>query len=360
MDFNITYREKDGGLQAIISYKDINGKWKQKSKQGFEASKKGEKLAANWANDTITELKNSGVANMEYDSITFIEFYRLFISDRANTLSASTLTSYEMSLKHFESLYNIKLKDIKTIDIQREINKLNHLSSVSIETYLKNVNCLFNFAVNKYEIMNKNPIKNIEFIKSKSQEKKALTKFEVEKLLNNLKSLRSHRPYIASLVASKCGLRIGEICGLTWKDIDFANKNIDVNKQWIKDKKGICGFGALKSPNSYRIIPMPQIVYKELQNLRSYSPIDINGRILRVKNTTSFCANLINYYKNFGFDISVHELRHTYATNLIANGIDFKTAAKFLGHDVKETMETYSHVNDDMIKTATNIIEKIF
>lgn len=61
-----------------------------------------------------------------------------------------------------------------------------------------------------------------------------------------------------------------------------------------------------------------------------------------------------------GFDISVHELRHTYATNLIANGIDFKTAAKFLGHDVKETLGTYSHVNDDMIKIATNIIEKIF
>jgi len=155
-------------------------------------------------------------------------------------------------------------------------------------------------------------------------------------------------------------LRIGEICGLTWKDIDFANKSIDVNKQWIKDKKGIWGFGELKSSNSYRVVPMPQIVCKELQNLRSYSPIDINGRILRVKNTTSFSANLIAYYKKNGFDISVHELRHTYATNLIANGIDFKTAAKFLGDDVKETLGTYSHVNDDMIKIATNIIEKIF
>lgn len=155
-------------------------------------------------------------------------------------------------------------------------------------------------------------------------------------------------------------MRIGEICGLTWKDIDFANKSIDVNKQWIKDKKGIWGFGELKSSNSYRVVPMPQIVCKELQNLRSYSPIDINGRILRVKNTTSFSANLIAYYKKNGFDISVHELRHTYATNLIANGIDFKTAAKFLGHDVKETLGTYSHVNDDMIKIATNIIEKIF
>nr|WP_033051155.1 tyrosine-type recombinase/integrase [Clostridium botulinum] len=58
--------------------------------------------------------------------------------------------------------------------------------------------------------------------------------------------------------------------------------------------------------------------------------------------------------------ISLHELRHTYATLLISSGIDFKTVAKILGHDVEQTMRIYSHVNDDMMKKATNIIENIF
>lgn len=62
-------------------------------------------------------------------------------------------------------------------------------------------------------------------------------------------------------------------------------------------------------------------------------------------------------YVKLGLDISVHELRHTYATNLIANGVDFKTAAKFLGHSVEMTMAIYSHVTDDMIKRATDIID---
>lgn len=43
MDYNITYREKDKGLQVIISYKDNTGKWRQKSKQGFENSREGKK-----------------------------------------------------------------------------------------------------------------------------------------------------------------------------------------------------------------------------------------------------------------------------------------------------------------------------
>ncbi|WP_326498383.1 hypothetical protein [Clostridium brassicae] len=45
---------------------------------------------------------------------------------------------------------------------------------------------------------------------------------------------------------------------------------------------------------------------------------------------------------------------------LIASGLDFKTVAKLLGHDIQQTMKTYSHVNDDMMKKATNIIENIF
>jgi integrase len=246
------------------------------------------------------------------------------------------------------------------MDIQREINKLNNLSSESISAYLKKIKCLFNFAVNKYEIISKSPVKNIEYTGTKPQEKTALTNKELDLLLCNLKTLRTYRPFIASLLASKCGLRIGEFCGLTWKDIDFVNNNIDVNKQWIKDKEGIWGFGKLKSNNSYRVVPMPPIVHKELLKLKESNPLYINMRILNVKNTTAFSSDLIIRYKKFGFNISVHELRHTYATNLISKGIDFKTAAKFLGHDIDQTMKTYSHVNDDMIKNAKNIIDKFF
>ncbi|WP_455803973.1 tyrosine-type recombinase/integrase [Clostridium butyricum] len=58
--------------------------------------------------------------------------------------------------------------------------------------------------------------------------------------------------------------------------------------------------------------------------------------------------------------ISIHELRHTYATLLIGNGIDFKTAAQLLGHDVQQTLKTYSHVTDEMLNKATEKISKIF
>ena len=64
--------------------------------------------------------------------------------------------------------------------------------------------------------------------------------------------------------------------------------------------------------------------------------------------------------KRQGYNITLHELRHTYATMLISNGVDFKTAALLLGHDVEQTMKTYSHVNEDMLNKASNIIKNIF
>ena len=71
-------------------------------------------------------------------------------------------------------------------------------------------------------------------------------------------------------------------------------------------------------------------------------------------------TSVYNCIRKAGYDVTVHELRHTFATILIQNNVDFKTAAKLLGHDVEQTMNTYSHVNDEMLERAKNVIQKFF
>lgn len=82
--------------------------------------------------------------------------------------------------------------------------------------------------------------------------------------------------------------------------------------------------------------------------------------MLKYKYPSSMSLLLSNYYRKIGYNITVHELRHTYATHLIAQGLDFKTVARLLGHDVEQTIRTYSHVTDYMIKKATKIINENF
>jgi len=117
-------------------------------------------------------------------------------------------------------------------------------------------------------------------------------------------------------------------------------------------------FGSLKSKNSKRIVPIPPKTLSELKAYKKISATDINNRIIILNKNTYIGTYSPKLKKLFG--ITIHELRHTYATLLISNGIDFKTAAKLLGDDVKQIIKTYSHVTDDMLKNATNKIAKIF
>jgi len=229
------------------------------------------------------------------------------------------------------------------------------LKSNTIRFYLLQLNAIFNSAINDYNIIYKTPVKNIKYNKCKEEiNKRALTDAECEKLLEGFKDTKYY-PLI--LIALKCGLRLGEILGLKWGDIDEINHVVKVTKQWKQLKDNTYGTGTLKSKNSYREVPISPTTFSLLNN--STKVRDINGRILNFKNTdsTSICLNRL--FRIRGYNITIHELRHTYATTLISNGVPFKTAAQFLGHTVEQTMKTYSHVNDDMIKKATSIINNI-
>ena len=79
MDYNVTYREKDGSIQAIVSYKK-GGKWRQKAQQGF----KKKKLAKTWADGIVDDLKEEAEKNLElneeYKGLTFEKFKEMFLS----------------------------------------------------------------------------------------------------------------------------------------------------------------------------------------------------------------------------------------------------------------------------------------
>lgn len=357
MDYNVTYREKDKGIQVIISYKDHYGKWKQKSKQGFK--KKGE--AKKYADKMLDELKEKYTSSLstEYEAITFGEYIKMYINGAEIHKEQNTITSYKTCAKKFNKLNDIELDKITSVHVQDCVNDMikSGLSSNSIKDYLTKINIAFNKAVYHYKIISASPVANIEIPEQKKDIKiKALTKAELDDLLSKIKKKKF---YMISLLAANCGLRFGEILGLTWNDLDEVNSMLKINKQWKQLKDGKIGFGPLKTKTSYRDVPVPSNTLKELLEYQKTTPTDINNRIIS-NGTIHQNTSLLYVYKKIGYNISVHDLRHTYATFLIGNGVDFKTAAQLLGHSVDMTMKIYSHVNNDMLDKAKNKINSIF
>lgn len=364
MQYNISYREKDGGWQFIISYKNNDGKWKQKSKQGFEKSRKGKLEAKEAAEKAIDELKNKLEIKYdlpeEYNEITFSKFMDKYIKHESLYKEKNTIIAYNTMSGNFNYLDNMEMDEIKSLDIQYCVDELikKGLENSTIKIYLMRLKTVFNAAKKKYKIIMENPIENIDMPTTKNKnEKTALTKKELNDLINKIVN-KKYR--IISLLAGKCGLRVGEILGLEWNKIDEKKCIIRVTQQWKKLKDGKQGIGELKSKNSKREVPIPSKVMKELLKYKSEFPTNFDGRIFSNRCIETLCNNLKTTYKKTGYEISIHELRHTYATLLIANGVDFKTAAKLLGHDIEQTMKTYSHVTSDMIDSASKIINGIF
>lgn len=357
MDYNITYRQKDKGWQFIISYK-VNGKWKQKSKQGFKTKKEAKPEAEKVLKELKKKLKNNLIVNETINSLTFELLHENFIEHIKLYKEYSTIKGYKNAYSCFSSLKNYKVNDIKSIDIQRCVDQLikNNRKIDTIKTYIRRISLEFEYYIETYNSIYINPTKKIKLpADKKNNSKKALTKKELDYLLENLKGSKY---FIVAYIAANTGLRCGEILGLTWADLDEKKSSLIVNKQWKLLKDGKSGFGELKTKNSNRSVPITKTFIKTLKEYKSSSPLSIDNRIAPF-NKASIEKYLNPKLREFA-DISIHELRHTYATLLIYNGLDFKTVAKILGHDVKQTFNTYSHVTDDMMNDAFKTIEKIF
>lgn len=362
MQYNITYRDKNKGIQYIISYKDeIDGKWKQKSKQGF----KGKKEAKAAAEDALDELKKELIEqrdlNKEYKGITFDKFAKMYVEHEKLYREENTIESKEYALKKFSKLNKIEIDKIKNIDIQRCVDVMvkEKLSRVTIKHYLSMIKAMFNSAINEYNIINLNPVNRIKLPEiKKGTEKTALTQSEFE---NMLSKISDYKLYLITLLAGSCGLRIGEIMGLSWDDMDENELCLHIRQQLKRTGKNTKhDIGTLKSRNSQRDVPITINILAELKKFKAQYPLNIDGRIFNFTNTSSIASRLSALYKSIGYDISVHELRHTYATLLISKGIDFKTVAKLMGHGIEQTMRTYSHVTDEMMEKATMTIRSIF
>jgi len=365
MDYNITYRDKDGGIQYIISYK-VDGKWKQKSKQGFPLKRDAKKAAEKHLDEIKKEVELTEKVEPQYKGITFGKFAEDLIEHEKLHKTANTIRNMEYSISKFEDIKEKQLIELKNSDIQKCVDKMikNKIKISSIKTYLANLKYILNQAVRPHKIISASPVEDIKLPAlqySTKKAKRALSKKEIEVLFEFLKNESNYlQYYYLCSFALGTGLRRGELLGLTWDNIDSKNREVNVIQQWKWIGEGKEGFGTLKKQNSKRVVPVAKSTLDELSEYkREFNVIGMDNRVFPFNlNTTATIIDRES--KKAGIPISLHILRHTYATNLIANGVDFKTAAAILGHDIEMTMSVYSHVTDDMMKKAAEKIEKIF
>lgn len=163
------------------------------------------------------------------------------------------------------------------------------------------------------------------------------------------------------------GLRIGELCALQWKDINFENKTVTISKTlqriFTRNKSGKGSTKIIittpKTKNSVRTVPISSLLYPVLKHMQSNNP---EIYLLTGKKTCTEPRTYRDYYNRLLKKLEIphihfHGLRHTFATRLIENGADYKTVSELLGHaSVNITLNLYVHPQMEQKRKAVELM----
>ena len=325
-----------------------------------------------WVADSIYEdkhrLKNT---NCE---ITLDEWYQEWITITKKTIRSTTFASYEITYIQYIKPYigEKQIHDISAFDCQKVLNAMgdNGYKSSSILKTKSVLKLMLESAVDN-ELILKNPC--TKKVKSNvgisSDPRNALTLDEQKRLLEIVNETNYANQYRFIL---QTGIRAGELIALQWSDVDFKNNILNVRRTaHYRAHPGEWDFGDPKTDDGKRTIPLTQEAVSILQkqkiiNKKYNTDIRFHDFVFLSKKGTpilnqSYDVILTRLCKKYNLPrISLHILRHTFATRCIEAGMQPKTLQKILGHsNISITMNLYVHVMEDQKQKEIKAIEQM-
>lgn len=289
------------------------------------------------------------------------EIIKLWENDKKLYVKKSTYSAYLLLIENHINPYFADKEQITEEDVQKfvltELRK--GLSQKSIKDIIIVLKMILKFAV-KQKLLDYNEIE-IKFpTVGEKTDLEVLNKNDHKKIINYLQENFTFKN-LGIYICLSTGMRIGEICGLLWSDIDVESGIIKVRRtvQRIYVIDGETRHTEIlidtpKTKNSIRDIPMTTELYKIIKPLKKVVNNDFYVITNEAKPTEP--RTYRNYYerliKRLGIPkLKFHGLRHSFATRCIESKCDYKTVSVILGHsNISTTLNLYVHPNMEQKK----------
>lgn len=164
---------------------------------------------------------------------------------------------------------------------------------------------------------------------------------------------------VGILICLYTGLRLGELCGLRWEDIDLSVKRIKIRRT-IQKINNDFHIDTPKTLNSERIIPIPSFLYDVLKKFQADDTLYVASGSRDFMQPRTYQYKLKRYLQDCGLpEHHFHSLRHTFASRAVELGFDLKSLSEILGHsNVKVTLDLYVHPSMDVKMTQMELFSK--
>jgi len=360
-------REKNGYYYAVLNYTDHLGKRKTKwisTKLTVKGNKKrAEAILMEARRNFVPETPK--VMNGD---ILFADYMEQWLEVIKSSVSVPTYASYSNIVKKKISPYfrkkEITLRNLTAKDIQEYyLYELKRVSANSVIHYHANIHKALKYAV-KIDLIDVNPADKIERPK---KERYVSSYYDAEELNRLFEVSKGSKLEIPILLGAFYGLRRSEAIGLKWRAIDFEQDTIIINHTVtvcdIDGKKSLVASDTTKTKSSLRTLPLVPFMKERLLALKEEQKENrrLCGRCYNTNYLEYVCVNeigdLINpNYVSKSFPtllkenglrpIRFHDLRHSCASLLLANGVPMKQIQEWLGHsDFSTTANIYAHLD---------------
>ena len=324
-------------------------------------------------NEVLGQIENNNYIDTK--RITLRELLDEWLSKYVEgKLAKNTIRGYKVNIyKHIiPNIGWIPLQQLTSRDIENFYNKLykdnyddtsTGLSATSIIYIHRNLSKALDYAAKKRLIL-RNPAKDVEL---PSKEKYYCEVFDQQTIMLLLTVVKNDPMELPIALSGLSGLRRGEDAGLMWDDVDFDRCILNIRKQRTSGV-GSTQREKLKTLGSYRSIRMTQTLleiikrHQEIQNRNKellgddymdtgFVCCEPNGSIADPSTYSKRFSQILKKHKFKA--IRFHDLRHSFATNLIRLGVPTNTVSKMLGHSsVTITLDIYAHVLEEMQQEA--------
>lgn len=353
------YKRKDGRWEGRFIKERISGA----TKYGYVYGKTYSEVKKKLEYEKTRCYQCSNVQSDSKQAMMFKKICELWLADIKSTIKESSYVRYRNVTSNYIIPYlgDITVSDIDYALLSAHISRLlssggtkgSGLSSKTVADILVVIK-----AVLKYASRCKYAVDLSAMNVTVKQKTTPVKTFEAADYMRLIKYLQSNPSYLNQglLICVFTGIRIGELCALTWSDFSFEKKILHVHKTMQRlqtpdgDSKTSIQITEPKSQCSVRDIPIPEVLIPCLNVSESKDAYVLSGNAAHFVEPRTMQNHFKRVLKQCDIEsVNFHVLRHTFATRCIELGFDIKSLSEILGHaNVNITLNRYVHPSMDL------------